>query len=186
MLDIGCGGGGFGELVKIEKGSEVWGIDLSSRAIELAKDKLDHAIWGEYSENIAVPDHYFDVITFNDSLEHFPDPMPALQLCKQKLTPGGFVICSLPNVRYIENVIHFLFDMDWKYQDAGILDYTHLRFFTKKSMERLFLDAGYSVESITGIKPHYWSGKKIFLLRMLFKKYVEDMNFLNYVVVAKL
>jgi len=96
------------------------------------------------------------------------------------------VICSLPNVRYIGNVIHFLVDMDWQYKDDGILDYTHLRFFTKKSMSRLFVDAGYHVESITGITPHYWSGKRIFLLRLLFKKYVEDMKFLQYVVVAKL
>ena len=133
-----------------------------------------------------MPDGYFDVITFNDSLEHFSDPMPALQLCKTKLAPGGSIICSFPNVRYIDNVIHFLVDMDWKYEDAGILDYTHLRFFTKKSMERWFVDAGYKIESITGIKQHYWSGKKIFLLRLFFGKYVEDMKYLNYVVVAKL
>jgi hypothetical protein len=82
--------------------------------------------------------------------------------------------------------MHFLIDMDWKYEDAGILDYTHLRFFTKKSMERWFVDAGYKIQSITGIKPHYWSGKKIFLLRLFFGKYVEDMKYLNYVVIAKL
>lgn len=185
LLDIGCGGGDFGALVKQEKQSEVWGVDLSARAIELAKGKIDHVILGEYSADLALPDHYFDVITFNDSLEHFPDPAPALDLCKSKLAPGGSVVCSLPNVRYIDNVIHFLVDKDWKYQDAGILDYTHLRFFTKRSMIRLFEDAGYSVESITGIKAHYWSGKKIFLLRLFFCKYVEDMKYLNYVVVAR-
>ncbi|PPD35120.1 MAG: hypothetical protein CTY19_03200 [Methylomonas sp.] len=186
LLDVGCGGGDFGALVKAEKKAEVWGVDLSSRAIESAIGKLDHAILGEFSPATALPDNYFDVITFNDSLEHFPDPMPALQLCKAKLAPGGCIICSLPNVRYIDNVMHFLIDMDWKYQDAGILDYTHLRFFTKKSMERWFVDAGYKIESITGIKPHYWSGKKIFLLRLFFGKYVEDMKYLNYVVIAKL
>ncbi|MDD2725355.1 MAG: class I SAM-dependent methyltransferase [Methylovulum sp.] len=185
LLDVGCGGGDFGALVKREKNAEVWGVDLSTRAIERARDNLDHAILGEFSPSIALPDAYFDVITFNDSLEHFPDPMPALQLCKTKLAPGGCIICSLPNVRYIDNVIHFLIDMDWKYEDSGILDYTHLRFFTKKSMERWFIDAGYKVESITGINPHYWSGKKIFLLRLFFGKYVEDMKYLNYVVIAR-
>jgi len=185
LLDVGYGGGDFGALVKEKKNTEVWGVDLSSRAIEHAKDKLDHAILGEFSPTSSIPDNYFDVITFNDSLEHFPDPMPALQLCKTKLAPGGCIVCSLPNVRYIDNVIHFLIDMDWKYQDAGILDYTHLRFFTKKSMERWFVDAGYKIESITGIKPHYWSGKKIFLLRLFFEKYIEDMKYLNYVVVAR-
>lgn len=185
LLDVGCGGGDFGALVKAEKKAEVWGVDLSVRAIERAKDNLDHAILGEFSPTSDLPDHYFDVITFNDSLEHFADPMPALELCKKKLTPGGIVICSLPNVRYIDNVFHFLVEMDWRYEDSGILDYTHLRFFTKKSMERWFVDAGYNVQSITGIRPHYWSGKKIFLLRFFFRKYVEDMKYLNYVVVAK-
>jgi 2-polyprenyl-3-methyl-5-hydroxy-6-metoxy-1,4-benzoquinol methylase len=186
LLDIGCGGGDFGALVKKEKNAEVWGVDLSSRAIALAERKIDHAILGEFSPNMLLPDHYFDVITFNDSLEHFADPKPALELCKKKLARGGRIVCSLPNVRYLENVIHFLIDMDWEYRDSGILDYTHLRFFTKKSMARLFEDAGYKVESINGINPHYWSGKKIFLLRLFFHKYVEDMKYLQYVVVVTL
>jgi 2-polyprenyl-3-methyl-5-hydroxy-6-metoxy-1,4-benzoquinol methylase len=186
LLDVGCGGGHFGALVKAEKGTEVWGVDLSIRGIDSAKGKLDHAILGEFSPATPLPDGYFDAITFNDSLEHFADPKPALELCKSKLAPGGRIICSLPNVRYIDNILHLLVDMDWQYCDAGILDYTHLRFFTKKSMERLFIEAGYKVESITGIRPHYWTGKKIFLLRLLFGKYVADMKYLNYVVVATL
>jgi len=186
LLDIGCGGGDFGALVKKTYNNEVWGVDLSKKAIERAKAQIDHAILGEFSSNIDLPDNYFDVITFNDSLEHFPDPLPALELCKKKLAPGGVIVCSLPNVRYIDNVIHFLVDMDWKYTECGILDYTHLRFFTKKSMERLFINAGYKVLSVTGIKRHYWSGKKIFLLKLFFGKYVDDMKYLNYVVVAKL
>lgn len=187
LLDVGCGGGDFGALVKAEKNAEVWGVDLSSHAIELARGKLDYALLGGFLDDLPLPDHYFDVITFNDSLEHFPDPLPALELCKQKLAPNGRLVCSLPNVRYFDNVIHFLIDKDWRYTDSGILDYTHLRFFTKKSMLRLFEEAGYTVESVTGINPHDdWSGKKLFLLRLLFGKYMEDMQYLQYVVVARL
>lgn len=185
LLDVGCSGGGFGSLIKTRIGAEVWGIDISTTATDMAKDKLDRVINAPFSPEAALPDHYFDVITFNDCLEHFPDPYPPLELCKRKLTGGGVVICSLPNVRYIDNVRHFLIDMDWKYEDAGILDHTHLRFFTKKSMVRTFELAGYEVLSITGIKPHYWSGKKIFLLRLFFGKWMEDMRYINYVVVAK-
>lgn len=185
LLDVGCSAGGFGEMIKKELGAEVWGVDLSPTAAEIAKGKLDKVINAPFSADVELPDQYFDVITFNDCLEHFPDPYPPLELCKRKLTADGIVVCSLPNVRYIDNVFHFLIEKDWKYQDEGILDHTHLKFFTKKSMLRTFENAGYEVLSITGIKPHYWSGKKIFLLNLFFRKWIDDMKFLNYVVVAK-
>lgn len=181
LLDVGCGAGEFGALVKKERGAEVWGVELNATAAASARKKLDKVVHAPFSAEVELPDNYFDVITFNDSLEHFPDPYPPLEFCKRKLTKGGVVVCSLPNVRYIENVYHFLVDMDWKYEDYGILDNTHLRFFTRKSMLRTFENAGYNVLSITGIRPHYWSGKKIFLLRLLFRKWMDDMKYLNYV-----
>lgn len=181
LLDVGCGAGEFGALVKTELGAEVWGVELNAKAAASARDKLDKVVHAPFSAEVELPDNYFDVITFNDSLEHFPDPYPPLEFCKRKLAKGGVVVCSLPNVRYIENVYHFLVEMDWKYEDYGILDNTHLRFFTRKSMLRTFENAGYNVLSITGIRPHYWSGKKIFLLRLLFRKWMDDMKYLNYV-----
>lgn len=186
LLDVGCGEGGFGALVKAKNNSEVWGVDINRDAIDAAKNKIDKAIVGDFISNFELPDCYFDVITFNDSLEHFVDPISALKLCKTKLKKDGKIICCLPNVRYFENIHHLLIDLDWKYEDSGILDYTHLRFYTQKSMRRLFDELGYNIESIVGIKPHYWSGKKIFLLRLFFGKYVEDMKYLNYVVTASL
>lgn len=185
LLDIGCGGGAFGALVKKSFGAEVWGVDISPVAAELARAQLDHVVNAPFDANASLPDRFFDVITFNDSLEHFPDPYPALALCKHKLADNGLVVCCLPNVRYIENVRHFLVEMDWKYEDAGILDKTHLRFFTRKSMLRTFDEAGYDVLSITGIRPHYWSGKRIFLLRLLFDRWMTDMKYIQYVIVAR-
>lgn len=185
MLDIGCGNGAFAALVKDRMQSEVWGVDISPEAIELARNKLDKVYSGDFMV-IAdmLPDCYFDVITFNDSLEHFVDPISVLGFVKRKLAVNGKIICSLPNVRYFENIKHLLIDMDWQYEESGILDYTHLRFFTKKSMVCLFEKSGFNVESIIGIKPHYWSGKKIFILQLLFGKYVKDMKYLNYVITA--
>ena len=185
LLDIGCGAGEFGALVKRTMNTEVWGVDINEQAAQLATRKLDHVLNAPFLEGLDLPSDYFDVITFNDSLEHFPDPAPPLALCKKMLKTDGVVICSVPNVRYIENVMHFLVDMDWKYEDSGILDRTHLKFFTKKSIARTFETEGYDVLSVTGINPHYWSGKKIFLLRLFFGKWVEDMKFLNYVVTAR-
>lgn len=184
LLDVGCGAGGFGALVKRERGTEVWGAEYEPRVAQLAAGQLDRVICGDFVDVAGLPDGYFDVVMFNDSLEHFRDTDPPLQRAKKLLAPGGVVIASIPNVRYIDNVYHFLIEKDWHYAESGILDNTHLRFFTRKSMVRTFEEAGYTIDSITGINSHYWSGKRIFLLRLFFEKWIEDMRYLQYVVIA--
>ncbi len=186
LLDIGCGAGVFGSLVKKMVGAEIWGIDPSPSIVEIAPRVLDHFFNEFFSDKLDLPKFYFDVITFNDSLEHFPDPFPALEVCRSLLKPGGIIVCSIPNVRYIENLKHLLLDMDWKYEDSGIRDQTHLRFFTKKSIMRMFDEAGYKVESINGINQRYWwwNGKRFILVRVLLGKWFLDMNYLQFAVVA--
>lgn len=184
LLDVGCGGGSFAAAIKRDLGAEVWGVEPHAPAATAAAPHLDRVINGPFDAAARLPEGYFDVVSFNDSLEHFPDPAPPLALARRLLRPGGSVVASIPNVRYIDNVRHLLIDQDWEYTDEGILDRTHLRFFTRKSMLRTFTEAGYRVRSIDGINPHYWSGKRIFLLRLLFGRFVADMKFLQYVVVA--
>ena len=133
LLDVGCGSGAFGSLVKETFGAEVWGVDPISSLSTVAPQVLDHFINNFFSDTLGLPQKFFDVITFNDSLEHFSDPLPPLEACRSLLKPGGVIVASIPNVRYIENVKHFLVEMDWKYEEKGIRDRTHLRFFTKKA-----------------------------------------------------
>jgi len=185
ILDIGCGNGAFGKILKYQRNIEVWGVEPNSEAVNIAKNNIDTVICGLFDETTNLPINYFDAIIFNDSLEHFPDPYPPLEQAKKLLSPNGFIIASIPNFRYIENIKHILFDMDFKYTEAGILDRTHLRFFTLKSIKRLFSDANLEVISIDGINPRWWKGKQIFLLNLFFKKYITDMKYLQYVVVAK-
>lgn len=132
LLDVGCGAGMFGKLLKENRDIEVWGVEISPDAAEKAKNNLDKVIVSSFDEKVICPVKYFDVITFNDRLEHFSNEAPPLLLAKKLLKPGGVIICSLPNVRFIENMKHVLIEQDWKYVDAGTLDRTHLRFFTKK------------------------------------------------------
>ena len=185
LLDIGCGEGAFGALFKKERGGEAWGIEPYAPAAMVAATRLDKVLSSPLSECVDLPQGYFDTICFNDSLEHFAEPEPALTSCKALLRPSGVVVASIPNVRYIENIAHLLIELDWRYENSGIRDRTHLRFFTKKSMERMFQEAGYVVLSISGINSHYWSGKKIWLLRKFLRPWVEDMRYLQYVVVAQ-
>ncbi len=185
VLDVGCGAGDFGGSLKHNRDIEVWGVEPVERAAQLAKTKLDKVCCGFFSDDAEIPEKNFNVVTFNDSLEHFPDPFPPLELAKKKLTSGGLVICSIPNVRYISNVKHFLFEKDWRYEDKGIRDKTHLRFFTKKSMLRTFDEAGYEVIEVQGVNPHRWNLPGILFLRIFMGRLIEDMKFLQYVVVAR-
>ncbi len=185
LLDIGCSSGLFGKQLKEKKEIEVWGVEPVKDVAKKASKNLDKVLCEFFEEKNDYPLNYFDVITFNDSLEHFPDPIPPLHLAKKLLNKNGIIVASIPNFRYIENIQHILVDMDFKYKEAGILDKTHLRFFTLKSIKRLFNENGFNIVSIEGINPHWWSGKKIFLLQLFFKRYMEDMKYLQYVVTAK-
>jgi 2-polyprenyl-3-methyl-5-hydroxy-6-metoxy-1,4-benzoquinol methylase len=152
MLDVGCSNGAFGEVIKKSHACEVWGVDINSSAIELAKEKLDQALCCDLTTNLdTLEDDKFDVIYFNDVLEHFIDPYSLLSGIKSKLTQNGQIIASIPNVRYFRVLSSLLMKRDWKYEDDGVMDRTHLRFFTKKSICRMFEEAGYKVNIIEPI-----------------------------------
>lgn len=185
LLDIGCGAGFFGENIKSTLGQVVvWGVEPVKGAAELASRRLDKVVHSRFEESAPIPNEFFDVVVFNDSLEHFADPVAALSLAKRKLASDGRLICVAPNVRYIENMKHLLIERDWKYTDEGVLDYTHLRFFTKKSLVRTVEGTGYRVVEVHGINPHEWRGWKYRCLGLVLGAWVEDMRYLQYVVVA--
>lgn len=184
LLDVGCAGGEFGLIVKEEFGCEVWGIDPSQEVVERARFHLDNFINEPFSDQAELPSQYFDVVTFNDSLEHFTDTSLALQTARKLVAPGGCLVLSIPNVRYIENVLHLMMEQDWQYEKQGIRDSTHLRFFTKKSMVRTLQHEGYVIQSIVGINPRYWIGRSLRPIVGIFGDWLEDMNFLQYVIVA--
>jgi 2-polyprenyl-3-methyl-5-hydroxy-6-metoxy-1,4-benzoquinol methylase len=182
VLDIGCGAATFSAALKQERGAEVWGIEMDEEAAGLAAKRIDNVLVGDIATlTQTLPDGYFDCIVCNDVLEHLVDPYSVLALFKKKLAPGGVIVFSLPNVRYFGNLKSLLVHKDWKYEDEGILDRTHLRFFTKKSIERMFDEAGYKVTT-RGITPlHSW---KFWLLNALVLGNLTDTQFLQIAGVA--
>jgi 2-polyprenyl-3-methyl-5-hydroxy-6-metoxy-1,4-benzoquinol methylase len=152
IIDVGCGNGCFGEALIKETNAEVWGIEYMDDQAQIAKKTL-HKVFSGPCENFIdeLPSNYFDVIYFNDVLEHMVDPNAVLKKIKQKLTANGVVISSIPNVRYHNTFVKLLFNKDWKYEEFGVMDFTHLRFFTKKSIERMYHEAGYTVIKHEGI-----------------------------------
>ena len=84
-------------------------------------------------------------------LEHLVEPFEVLEKMKAKLVKNGEIIVSIPNVRYIKNLYHLLIEKDWQYQDNGILDRTHLRFFTEKSIKRSLVENGWEISFQKGV-----------------------------------
>ena len=154
LLDIGCSEGRFGEAVKrAYPECETWGVEADAKAAAEAKTRNDHVLHGLIGEVEGVPEGYFDVVSMNDVLEHIPYSEPVLEIVRRLLRPGGRLVLSLPNVRYYLNVRDLVFRQDWEYQDYGILDRTHLRFFTQKSAERLLSENGFRVVQQAGLNP---------------------------------
>jgi 2-polyprenyl-3-methyl-5-hydroxy-6-metoxy-1,4-benzoquinol methylase len=152
ILDIGCGQGAFLKLIKDKTGAETWGVEMMPTLSETAKKNVDNLLIGKIEDLLdLIPNNYFDCITFNDVLEHVLEPTEVLRLIKPKLRIDGVIIASIPNVRYISNLYELLIKKDWEYKDSGILDSTHFRFFTQKSMKRMFENAGYKLLKQDGI-----------------------------------
>lgn len=188
ILDIGCNRGGFGRSIKAMWPAEVWGVEPDANSAAVAREWLDHVVTDFFHDENPIPDKYFDLITFNDSLEHMIDPAQALELCKRKLRPGGRIHCCVPNMRHIDNLEHLILEKDWRYEKQGIRDRTHLRFFTRKSIVRLFQELGFRVVETIGVNESWWGPKKRYrrLCFRLFPSFTRDMRHVQFVVIAEL
>lgn len=189
ILDVGCSVGNFGELIKSKRNVEVWGVEIDENASSKASEKLDKVLCGAFGDKLDLPKNYFDCVVFNDVLEHMIDPFEALEFVKNILSNDGVVVASIPNVRYFDNIWNLIVHQKWEYVDAGILDRTHLRFFTKNSITSTFGDLGYNIEMIEGINPldihdAYYMKKFNFLNLISFKR-IEDMRWMQFAVIAK-
>ncbi|MEB0260646.1 MULTISPECIES: class I SAM-dependent methyltransferase [unclassified Mucilaginibacter] len=184
-LDVGCATGGFGALLKETFDCEVWGVEPDTESAGAAQKNIDVVINDLFTDNMPqLATKKFDTIFFNDVLEHLQDPDKALLACKKLLNPNGVIIASIPNIRWYPVVLSLLRYKDFKYEDAGVMDRTHLRFFTKKSMIRLFEQSGYSVTNIQGINESNFRYYK--LLNFMLFNTQQDMNYPQFVIVAKL
>ncbi len=148
VLDVGCGGGATGKLIK-EKfpGARVVGIESNPQAADHARAYLDDVICGDLYEipfSTRLGRAPVDLVLLLDVLEHLFDPWRALQRIHSWLTPGTRVLASIPNVRNLKT-LDDLAGGRWRYEANGVLDITHVRFFTKASLRELFEDTGYDI-----------------------------------------
>lgn len=184
ILDVGCGVGNLGAAIKDKRGRhiEVVGIEKEPIVEKKAKDNLDLIIIGD-AENISLPfeKEYFDCIIYGDVLEHLINPWGLLARHCEYLKPKGLIIASIPNIAHYR-IIKMLKKNEWNYKDAGVLDDTHLRFFTIKSVKKMFSDAHLEI-----IKVNYnISASKIKkFLNKIFFNFLIDHIAEQYLIVAQ-
>lgn len=179
VLEIGCGSGQTLELIKHLKLCEsTVGIELFEQAAQSASQRVDK-VYQLDIEREAVPSDLgqFELILILDVLEHLVDPWAVLRRIHcDHLKPGGKMIISLPNARHFTCVAPLVINGEFNYQERGVLDKTHLRFFTQKSGERMLDGAGLSIEKVkrTSLEWSLNSGKINTLTLGLFSDFLTS------------
>ena len=151
VLDVGCGFATTSERIQ-SLGNRVTGVELSPEALPVARKRLEHVLAADLQDLDSVSrelgDTKFDVIVFADVLEHLAWPQSILEAYLVFLKPSGRVLISLPNVALWSVRLSHLFGR-WNYQDTGVLDRTHLRFFTRGTARKLIESAGLGIRAGT-------------------------------------
>jgi 2-polyprenyl-3-methyl-5-hydroxy-6-metoxy-1,4-benzoquinol methylase len=153
-LEFGCGEGGFSVLLKDRLNAETWAVEINEECALKAAKRLYKVINDDaYKALCKLPEKYFDCIICFDFLEHLVDPYSLLTLLKTNLAKDGVIITSIPNIRYYRVFTNFVLHGNWGYKDQGVMDKTHLRFFTYKSIIKMFEQLEFEILLIKGIHP---------------------------------
>ncbi len=155
VLDLGCSTGRLAEAIK-NNGNIVYGIELNPFNAEIARTKCDKVFIGsiESMEQFPIKKEIFDVIILADVLEHLHNPELTLKSIKNFLKEDGYIIVSLPNVAHLYVRIKLILGK-FDYESVGILDRTHLKFYTYKTARDLLIDNGYAIEDMRITIPNY-------------------------------
>ncbi len=148
ILDVGCGAGRLGASIKARQQAHVTGVELNPKAAAIASTQLDDVQVANLEiDTLDFADGQFDCVICADILEHLRQPDVVLKKIRRWLSPSGSLIVSVPNVRN-HTVIHSLLAGNWTYESAGLLDADHVRFFTRRELEKLLFRAGFEVDEL--------------------------------------
>jgi 2-polyprenyl-3-methyl-5-hydroxy-6-metoxy-1,4-benzoquinol methylase len=162
ILDLGCATGRLGiNLKKENSATEVVGVEIFGPAAEEAA-KHYNKVYSVDIESAELPyQNYFDFVVCGDILEHLKDPWEMARKIHGWLKNGGKLIVSIPNIRYWRIIRDLVFLGKWEYVDSGILDQTHLRFFTKREFVFLLEKANFKINRqdmvVNGLKQNIFN-----------------------------
>lgn len=149
VLDVGCWKGDLGRALATN-GCRVSGVDFDEAAAAVAREAYDHVVVADLNTtplSACFPPASFDVIVFADVLEHVLEPARVLADAATLLREGGYVVLSIPNVTH-GSVRLALLQGRWDYTEAGLLDRTHVRFFSRRGLVDLVSEAGYVMDEL--------------------------------------
>jgi 2-polyprenyl-3-methyl-5-hydroxy-6-metoxy-1,4-benzoquinol methylase len=148
ILDVGCGAGALGAALKADLvDAEVIGIEAFPVAADMAEEVLDGVLRLDLQQLPELPyEHgHFDVMIFGDVLEHMHDPHGVLTALRPYLAPDGVIVCSIPNVGHWSVIGPLMLNDRWTYGDSGLLDRTHVHFFTLYEVDQMMAATGFEV-----------------------------------------
>jgi SAM-dependent methyltransferase len=165
VLELGCSDGGTGALALASgKCGRYVGVEIAPEAAARARPRLTQVIVGDIERMaLDLPPASFDALVMSEVLEHLVDPWSVVAQLGALVRPGGLVFASSPNVAHLDMVRRLLRGR-WDLEDAGVMDRTHLRWFTPATFREMFEAAGFETLRVGPIKP--FGGRKRLISRL--------------------
>lgn len=154
ILEIGCAHGSTGALaLKRGRCRRYVGVEISPAVAEIARSQLTDVLTANVEEvDLPFPETSFDALILSEVLEHLIDPWATVERLSRLVKPGGLVFASSPNISHY-SVIGNLIKGEWVLTDRGVMDRTHLRWFTPKLFTELFDRSGFDVIRVEPVTP---------------------------------
>lgn len=151
ILEIGCDcGATLLEIKNLFPNANVYGSEINANAVRIASHFATVTVNNIEDYNLPYPPNMFDYIIFGDVLEHLHDPYKTIEYCKSLLNDTGHIIASIPNLMHY-SVMKDLLKGNFTYTETGLLDKTHIHFFTYNEIIRMFEKCGYNMKEIVCI-----------------------------------
>jgi SAM-dependent methyltransferase len=143
-LDVGCGAGALAPWLRARGFTYLAGIEVSSSAAEIARARYDLIVELPVEHALPTMGTQFDLIVCADVLEHLADPWTVLDQLRSVSHRTTVLVASIPNIRHWRAVAKIAFGAGFEYEESGIFDSTHLRFFARPNVEASLRGAGWS------------------------------------------
>jgi SAM-dependent methyltransferase len=162
VLEIGCGPARLAEVLECES---YWGVEPDALAVAsvraVAKPKME-IINADYASALSrLPTNFFDLVICHDSIEHLPDHDHFFATLPRLCRSGARLVLTIPNMRHLLLLVNLLIAKDWPYTEVGLMDRTHLRWFTEKSLRKVLTKYGYKIEAFERMQPTFFTNNQL-------------------------